>query len=149
MPKQITLALVIAKPGHLWNSLQSLLRTVPQIEIIAEAQDPTVLLKMGKEIHPELVLLDASIFDETTWTAITKIKAEWPQTKFVVLTENEPQRQSAEEAGADLVLPKGFPAAKLVALIEDLLSQREKDRQIESDSHDKTQANSEGGIYAD
>ena len=38
MPKQITLALVIAKPDHLWNGLQSLLRTVPQIEIIAESK---------------------------------------------------------------------------------------------------------------
>ena len=140
MPKQITLALVIAKPGHLWDGLQSLLRTVPQIEIIAEAQDPSVLLKMGTEMHPELILLDASIFDETAWTAITKIKGEWPQTKFVVLTENDPQRQSAQDAGADLLLPKGFPAAKLVALIEDLLIQN---------TQDETLANSEGGTYAD
>jgi len=127
MPKQITLALVIAKPGHLWNGLQSLLRTVSQIEIIAEAQDPSVLVKMGTEMHPELILLDASIFDETAWAAITKIKAKWPQTKFVVLTENEPQRQSAQDAGADILLPKGFPAAKLVALIEDLLIQNTQD----------------------
>ena len=66
MPKQITLALVVARPGHLWNGLHSLLRTVPQIEIIAETQDPSVLLSMGAEIQPELVLLDASLFEEDT-----------------------------------------------------------------------------------
>jgi DNA-binding NarL/FixJ family response regulator len=136
MPK-ITLALVVAKPGHLWNGLQSLLRTLPQIEIIAETQKPTVLLKIGTEMHPELVLLDASLFDEDAWTAVTKIKAEWPHIHFVVLVDDDLQRQIAQVAGADLVLPKGFPAAKLVALIEDLLSQREKDSQIEPDSQDE------------
>jgi DNA-binding NarL/FixJ family response regulator len=90
-------------------------------------------------MHPELILIDASIFDETAWTAITKIKAEWPQTKFVVLTENEQQRQNAQDAGAEILLPKGFPAAKLVALIEDLLIQN---------TQGETLANSEGGTNA-
>jgi len=127
MPKQITLALVITKPSHLWNGLQSLLRTVPQIDIIAESQDPSVLLKMCNEIHPQLIFIDASIIDETNWTVITKIKAGWSQTKIVVLTENDLQQQKAEEAGADIMLPKGFPAAKLVNLIENSLIQNSQD----------------------
>ena len=127
MSKNITLALVITNPGHLWNGLQSLLRTVPKIEIIAESQDPSVLLKMSTEIYPELILIDTSIFDETNWTSITKIKAEWPETKIVVLTENDLQRQRAKEAGADIILPKGFPAAKLVNLIENSLIQKSQD----------------------
>jgi DNA-binding NarL/FixJ family response regulator len=148
MPK-ITLALVVAKPGHLWTGLQSLLRTVPQIEIIAEAQDPSVLLKIGTEMHPELVLLDASLFDEDAWTAVTKIKGEWPHMHCVVLVDDDLQRKSAQVAGADLVLTKGFPAAKLVALIEDLLSQRENNNRIEPDSKDETRSNSEGGANTD
>jgi DNA-binding NarL/FixJ family response regulator len=148
MPK-ITLALVVAKPGHLWNGLQSLLRTLPQIEIIAETQNPTVLLKIGTEMHPELVLLDASLFDEDAWTAVTKIKAEWPHIHFVVLVDDDLQRQIAQVAGADLVLPKGFPAAKLVALIEDLLSQRENDNRIEPASKEETKTISEGGANTD
>jgi len=47
------------------------------------------------------------------------------------------------------VLPKGFPAARLVALIEDLLSQKKNDSRIEPDTQDEIQANSEGGTYAD
>ena len=119
--RKVKLALVITKPGHLRNGLQSLLRTIPQIEIIAEAQDTSVLLKMSEEVHPELIFIDASIIDETNWTAITKQKAEWPQTKILVFTENDQQGQGAKEAGADFVLPKGFPAAELVNLIENLL----------------------------
>ncbi|HAY84220.1 MAG TPA: hypothetical protein DCY42_04640 [Chloroflexi bacterium] len=125
--KKITVALVITKPGHLRNGLQSLLRTVPQIEIIAEAQDTSVLLKMSDELHPELILLDASIFEESSWNAISKFKAEWPQTVILVLTENDQQGLKAKGAGADLFIPKGFPAAKLVDLIENSLSRNMRD----------------------
>ena len=127
MPKQITLALVITKPNHLWSGLQSLLRTVPQIEIIAEAHDPSVLIKISTEMHPNLILLDASILDDTAWTAVSKIKAERPRTKFIALLENVQQQQSAQLAGVDTLLPKGFPAAKLVNLIENSLIQNSKD----------------------
>jgi len=118
---KITLALVISKPGHLRNGLQSLLRTVPQIKIIAESQEPSNLLDICNEIHPDLIIIDASIFEESNWTAIIKIKSEWPQTKIVVLTENNLQKQRAKKAGADFFLPEGFPAVELVNLIENSL----------------------------
>ena len=79
--KKITLALLIAKPGHLQNGLQSLLRTVPQIEILAESNDPSILFKMNEEIHPELIVVDAALIGEDNWFAITKIKADWPATR--------------------------------------------------------------------
>ena len=93
-----------------------------------------------------MILIDASIFDEANWTSITKIKTEWPQTKIVVLTENDSQRKGAIEAGADIMLRKGFPAAKLVMLIEDLLIQNSQDKKtneaystIEEITHEYTQ----------
>ena len=127
---EITLALVLAKPGHLRNGLQSLLRTIARIEIIAESQDPSALLKITEEIHPELIFIDANVFDEDNWTAISKLKAERPTIKILVLIENGQQRQSAKEAGADIVLQKGFPAAKLVHLIEDRLFENSTDETI-------------------
>jgi len=115
------------------------LRTVSQIKIIAEIKDPSVFLKMGAEIHPDLVLLDASTFGEELLTAINKIKEEWSQTQCIVLVEDSQCRQLAYDAGADLVLSQDFPAAKLVALIEDLLIQN---------TQDETLANSEGSANA-
>jgi hypothetical protein len=56
---KIIVGLVITKPGHFRNGLQSLLRTIPRIEIIAESKDPSVLLKMREEIHPEREGADA------------------------------------------------------------------------------------------
>ena len=125
--EKITLALVITKPGHLRNGLQSILRTVPQIEVIAESQDPSVLVRMSDEIHPDLILLDAEVIEDPDWTAIAKLKGEWPQTTILVLTENDKQGQQAKKAGADHFLPKGFPAAELVNLIETSLIQNLRD----------------------
>jgi two-component system, NarL family, nitrate/nitrite response regulator NarL len=115
---KITLALIIAKPSHLRNGLQSLLRTFPQIEILAESHDPSILMKMHQELQPDLIVVDAAEIDAANWSAITKIKTDWPNTKVIVLTENEHQGQTAREAGADYYLLKGFPATELAQLIE-------------------------------
>ncbi len=122
MPKQTKLALIVAKPSHLWDGLQSLLRTLPEIEIIAEIKCPSVLLKIGSEMQPDLILLDKSLFGENILKAITKINEEWSYAHCVVLVEDSPNHQALYDAGADLVVPQGFPATKLVAAIEELLS---------------------------
>jgi len=129
MPKQTKLALIIAKPGHLWDGLQSLLRTLPEIEIIAEIKFPSVLLKMGGEMKPDLILLDASLFGEDILKAIIKINEEWPHTQCVVLVENSQHYQALYDAGVDLVVQQGFPATKLVAVIEELLSAHLEDEE--------------------
>jgi DNA-binding NarL/FixJ family response regulator len=118
---KITLVLIIVKPGHLRNGLQSLLRTIPQIEILAESHDPSILLKTNEELHPELILVEACLMDDPHWSAIAKIKANRLSTKVIVLTENEHQGQTAQKAGADFYLLKGFPATELAQLIENLL----------------------------
>jgi len=115
--------MIVAKPGHLRNALQSLLRTVPQIEILAESNDPSILWKMNEDLHPELILVDGGLIAEDDWAALTKIKENRPATKILVLTENDQQGQSAREAGADYFLLKGFPATELVHLVETSLIQ--------------------------
>jgi DNA-binding NarL/FixJ family response regulator len=122
MPRQVTLAIIVGRPGPLRNSLQTLMTTMPQIEILAETSDPSALLRMGAEIRPNVVLLDASLPEKQVWAALQQIKEEWCQTRSIVLVENSQQQQNAQAAGADLVLPKGYPAARLIDAIERLLS---------------------------
>ena len=121
MPVQVTLALIVASPGPLRNSLQSLMTTIPQIEILAETSDPSALLRMGAGIQPDVVLLDASLPEEQVWAALRQIKEEWCHTRSIVLVEDSQQQQEMEAAGADVALLKGYPAAKLIAAIEELL----------------------------
>ena len=126
MSTQVTLALIVARPGPLRNSLQALMTTMPQIEILAETSDPSALLRMGAEIQPDIVLLDADLPQEQVCAALRQIKEEWSQTRSIVLVEDSQQQQELQAAGADVALLKGHPAAKLVATIEGLLSQEEK-----------------------
>ena len=129
MPKQVTLALIVARPGPLRNSLQSLMTTIPQIEILAETSEPSALLRMGAGIQPDVVLLDASLPEEQVWEALRQIKEEWCHTRSIVLVEDSQQQQEMEAAGADVALLKGYPAAKLIATIEGLLSQKDEGRE--------------------
>jgi DNA-binding NarL/FixJ family response regulator len=121
MPEQVTLALIVARPGPLRNSLQSLMTTMPQIEILAEATDPSALLRMGAKIQPDIVLLDADLPEEQVRAALRQIKEEWCHTRSIVLVEDSQQQQEIEAAGADVALVKGYPAAKLIGAIEGLL----------------------------
>ena len=121
MPAQVTLALIVAKPGPLRNSLQALKTTMAQTEIVAEASDPSALLRMGANIQPDILLIDAGV-SEDIWPALEKIREEWMRTRTIVLAEDSCQLRRATDAGADVALLKGFPAAKLAAIIEKLLS---------------------------
>jgi len=125
MPKQVTLALIVAKPGPLRNGLQALMTTMPQIEILAETTDPSALRRMGAGMQPDVVLLDASLPEDQVWAALGRIKAEWSQTRSIVLVEDSQQQQKAHAVGADVVLIQGTPAGQLIAAIEGLLSQEE------------------------
>ncbi|MFA9613720.1 MAG: hypothetical protein ACERK9_07205 [Deltaproteobacteria bacterium] len=87
------------------------------------------------EMQPDLVSLDARLFGEEILTTITKIWGEWPKTQCVVLTESDVHRQSAQDSGADFVVPEGFPAARLVIRIEDLLSQKSTGEFPEKNKH--------------
>ncbi len=129
MPKQIKLALIVAKPDHMRDGVQSLLRTLPQIEIIAEIKSPSVLLSMGSEIKPDLILLDANLYGDNILKAIAKIKEEWSSAPCVVLVKDSRHHQALYDAGVDLVVPQGLPATKLVAAIEELLSANSEDEE--------------------
>jgi two-component system, LytTR family, response regulator AlgR len=123
MSEQVALALIVAQPGPLQDSLQALLTSISQIEIVAEATDLSAILRMGNRIQPDIVLLDAHLPENEIWTALRQIQDEWSQTRTIVLVESSHQQQQAMDAGADVALPKGFPAAKFAATIEGLLAQ--------------------------
>jgi len=126
MPKQATLALIVARPGPLRASLQALMATMPQIEILAETSEPSTLLRMRAGIQPDIVLLDASFPEGQVLATLWQIKKEWSQTRSIVLVDDSQQQQRVQLAGADVALLKGYPAAKLIAAIEGLLSQEEE-----------------------
>lgn len=121
MERQPTIALIVVRPGPLRNSLQTLMASMPQIQIVAESRDVAALMQLGSQLPPDLVLMEAALPGDEVCAAVREIKARWVRSRTVVLVENADQQQEAEAAGADAVLYQGFPAAQLIAVVEELL----------------------------
>jgi len=124
MAKNCTSALIVAKPGPLRDSLQALMAAMPQIETAYEVSDLASSAEVTFACGPTLVLLDCGLNGGDTWMAVRRAKARWPQARCVFLANDVQQQQEAEAAGADAVLLKGFPAARLVATMVRLLPQQ-------------------------
>jgi len=117
-----TLALVIAQPGPLRNSLLTLLSTLPEIEIVAEAKNFTSLQHAGEELQPDLLLIEAGPALNGLPEALSYFKKRWTHTRTIVLVETKEHEETAVAAGADVVLLKGFRATRLIEQIQSLIA---------------------------
>jgi len=128
-------ALVVAPPGRLRTGWRALLLATPQI---SEAWEVTATLSVQSEVvalDPDIVLVDADAFGETTWTLLDQIRERWPVCRNIVLVCSAQKRQEALGTGVDAVLVKGFRAAELSAVVDRLLSPWPGDeRQVAKDT---------------
>ena len=114
-------ALIIARSAQLRESLLVLMRALPRIEEIYQADDGDTALIMGQQIRPALVLLDYDLPRNEVQATLERLKAAWPQARSVVLLDDEQDRRSVEAAGADVALVKGMLAAKVLDVIDEAL----------------------------
>jgi DNA-binding NarL/FixJ family response regulator len=121
-----TLALLVTGPGSLQNGLLAMMTTIPQIQAVLVAEEASRALRMIADHRPALVLLDTMLPGNEAGAVLKEIKTRWPSTRCIILADDVQQQREAKAAGADAVLIKGFPAAKLTATIEGLLSREEK-----------------------
>lgn len=115
--------LVVARPGPLRDSLMALLRSIPGIAAVQQADDAIAGLRFAETARPALVLIDGGLPGGEAWTVLRQVQVRWPCTQSVVLTDTIQLRRRAEAAGANRALLKGFPAAKLSSMLEQLLQQ--------------------------
>jgi DNA-binding NarL/FixJ family response regulator len=113
--------LIVALPGDLQIGLQALLTVLHGVEVLVAAEGP-LALEVIERHAPSLVILDDDLPGDAALLAANQIKARWPDIRCLVLVSDEQQRQRVQETSADLVLIKGYPAAKLIAAIKGLLS---------------------------
>lgn len=124
--KGYTMAVIVAEPGPLRDSLQTLLMALPQIETVRLVGDAPSAWKAIAEQTPALVLLDTNLPDGDALVLLRKIKAQKHRARCLVLADDRQQQQEATAAGADAALLKGYPAAGLFETIEMLLLGSEK-----------------------
>jgi DNA-binding NarL/FixJ family response regulator len=122
MTKKSVLALFVSNSGSLQNGLLALLTTIPQISPVLADKDLSTVLKLVENHQPALAILDMSIPEVKE--AIWQIKELCPHIHLIVLVNNVKGQKDAKELGVDRVLLKGFPAQKLVDVVEELIDQR-------------------------
>jgi DNA-binding NarL/FixJ family response regulator len=124
------LALIVAGASTLQTGLLALMTTIPQISAVLVAEDISSALRMIADHRPRLVLLDMDLPEDGAQTILVQINSQSPDIGSVALVDNVQQGQKAESLGADGVLLKGFSAAKLISVTEEILGQQDRDEQI-------------------
>ena len=128
MTHKSILALVVSSPGDLQNGLLALMTTIPPINAVLVAEDIKSALRMVENHQPTIIILELSSCQ--VLATINEIKTQWPRIHLIVLVNDIIQSKDAEASGADSVLIKGFSAQKLIAIVEDLLEQRENSHRV-------------------
>ncbi|MGC9346581.1 MAG: response regulator [Anaerolineae bacterium] len=113
--------LVVARPSPLRDSLTTLLMTIPRISAVRHADGAAAGYHLVEVTRPSIVVLDASLPGGEAWALLRSIKARWPHIVCVMLTDTTRSRDRAEAAGATQAFLKGYPAAKLSKMLEQLL----------------------------
>ena len=121
MTKNRPQALIITGPGTLQKGLSALMTAIPRVNVISEVADGFQALEAIRRYRPSLVLLDTNLPGDEGWQVLKQIRSQWPKIRCIVLADDVQQQRRAEVLGADVVLLKGFPPAKLAATIEKLL----------------------------
>jgi len=111
-------ALIVVKPGQLREGLGALLAAIPRVQLIGQAGDRSSALRMLDEHHPALVLLETDLPGDRVTDLLKHVKTQQPQTVCIVLTGDSREQQEIEEAGADVSVPKGYPASRLLEIIK-------------------------------
>jgi two-component system nitrate/nitrite response regulator NarL len=91
------------------------------IEVVGSTSDGSGALRLTRELHPDLVLLDVTMPGGGLQTA-RQISAAFPETKIVMLTvsEDEDDIMAAMKAGASGYALKGIPARELARIVRSI-----------------------------
>ncbi len=136
MTNKTVLALVVSNSGSFQNGLLALVTTIPQISAVLVAEDIESALRMVENHHPALVILDMSYLK--VQEVIEQIKEQFPRIHLIVLAEDIAQQEQGKASGADSVLIKGFPAQKLIVIVENIIECQENTPSIKSNTEGET-----------
>ncbi len=102
------------------EGLAAMLDRRPGFQVVAEAGTVAEALEMARKFQPDLVVMDVRLPDGSGIEACRDIRAEFPQTRVVILTSypDEEAVFSAIVAGASGYLLKQVRARDLVAALE-------------------------------
>ncbi|MDE3090311.1 MAG: hypothetical protein KGJ80_13095 [Chloroflexota bacterium] len=119
-PFEIALV-IIAPPGCQRDGLRVLLQAYNKIALVGEADDLASGAPVIAERAPALVILQSSKDNGTFEAELRPLKAQCPNTRFVVVVPDYRQAELACAAGADAVLMEGFTSETMFATIDQMM----------------------------
>jgi PAS domain S-box-containing protein len=107
------------------DGLAGLLREAPDIEVVSQASDGRMALRMARETNPHVVIMDVTMPRMNGIDATRRLTAELPQIKVIGLSmhEKEEMAEAMREAGAVAYITKGAPADILTAAIRNCMQE--------------------------
>lgn len=112
--------LLIVEDHHLVRQgMSALLSAASDIEIAATASDGAEAVKVFRELQPDVTLMDLQMPRMGGVEAISRIRSEFPNARFIVLTtfDGDEDIFRAMQAGAKAYLLKGMDAEELLIAI--------------------------------
>lgn len=102
------------------EGLRMILGECPDIQVVGEAEDGLQAIALAEQTHPDVILMDLRMPVLDGLSAISRIKAQWPEIAIVILTTyNEDESMiSGLQAGAQGFLLKDTDRDALFDTIE-------------------------------
>jgi DNA-binding NarL/FixJ family response regulator len=99
--------------------LRKLLESIPDLEVVGEADDGLALLALVEQLQPDVVLMDIAMPRLNGLEALIRLVAEWPQTRVLILSMHQNEeyvRQALRHGAAGYLLKDAAPTELELAL---------------------------------
>jgi DNA-binding NarL/FixJ family response regulator len=108
------------------QGLRTLLEKEPDLKVVAEAEDGRSTVRLAREFHPEVIIMDVAMPDLNGIEATRQILSEMSQVKVIALSMYADRRFVANmlQAGASGYLLKDCAFEELVRAIRAVLAQK-------------------------
>ena len=120
------IVLLVVRPGPLRDGLNALLSSMPEVQLVAQANDASAAIDFCQERPNELVIMEIKPGDRGLLTKVLDIKVLCPKGEVIALIHDEEDWEPAEAAGVDLIIRVGIRAVELRERIAEAVVSLEK-----------------------